>query len=359
MKGWREFLLMPILLLGGGCGHDGRMSPGAIAGLTAGGDHACAWWSNGTVECWGAGQTTPKLVAQIASIADLLCVGGFCCALVADGTVTCWSSSGEGDPAAPAASPTRVSGISDGQDLGGYNGSACVVRNDHTVACWGVDIMGRLGNGHGGAAPADCPLLPVKGLKVAVQVTLGDYHGCAREVDGTVWCWGDNGVGQLGPGYGGSYNQPAEPVAGLADVVDLSAAEYRTLAVRRDGSVLSWGHNNSPPTVIGGVSAASKVVAGWHHQCALLIDGSVTCWGGDDRGQVGDGFVLGAGQGPSVPPTRVLGGARVVAVGDNFSCALLIDGSVECWGANDAGQLGDGTKSDRGAPRPALLGGGG
>ena len=73
------------------------------------------------------------------------------------------------------------------------------------------------------------------------------------------------------------------------------------------------------------------------HACTVRGDGRVWCWGGNDRGQLGDGTRT-----PRSAPVAVaaVSGARTVAAGDHHTCAALTGGSVACWGDNDDGQLG-------------------
>jgi hypothetical protein len=88
------------------------------------------------------------------------------------------------------------------------------------------------------------------------------------------------------------------------------------------------------PSLIG-------VSGGVHHTCAWSDDGRVFCFGSNAEGQ------LGIGSDPRVRThlTTVAMGERVaeVSAGSNFTCARIIDGTVRCFGANDRGQLGDGT----------------
>jgi alpha-tubulin suppressor-like RCC1 family protein len=83
------------------------------------------------------------------------------------------------------------------------------------------------------------------------------------------------------------------------------------------------------------------------HACAVLGDGSVHCWGSNDAGQLGDGTLV-----DRYEPVFVLGvaGARSVASGARHTCALLGDTTVRCWGANDQGQLGNGTAASQLTP---------
>ncbi|HEV2642419.1 MAG TPA: hypothetical protein VGT98_06920 [Candidatus Elarobacter sp.] len=128
----------------------------------------------------------------------------------------------------------------------------------------------------------------------------------------------------------------------------------------RSGAVECWGSDSNgelgnglfvdsatPVRVTGLAGRAVAVDTGDAHTCALLATGTVECWGWNIEGQLGNG-----GGSDSASPVKVsgLGPARAIATGGSHTCALLRRGSVECWGANLYGQLGDGTTSDSAMP---------
>jgi alpha-tubulin suppressor-like RCC1 family protein len=88
---------------------------------------------------------------------------------------------------------------------------------------------------------------------------------------------------------------------------------------------------------------ALSVAVGGESACAVFVDGKVRCWGGDSIGELGDGQTRPYGQSISVPaPVIGISNAKAIAGGYQHYCALLGDGTVRCWGANNAGQLGNG-----------------
>jgi len=194
--------------------------------------------------------------------------------------------------------------------VGAGFGHSCVV-NQGNLRCWGDNRYGEVGDGTLERRTRPTLVEPL-GTSV-LQVVTGYSHTCALVKGGRVECWGDNRYGQLGIGPSQNSLQPQE--------VDLSLT-------------------------------ADSLAAGQYHTCAVLHDGSVYCWGSNRRGQLGTGDLE-----PSNIPLKVLGltqPAKYVSLGAAHSCALLLDGSVQCWGFNGSGQLGDGTLRDRLKPVAVL-----
>ena len=96
---------------------------------------------------------------------------------------------------------------------------------------------------------------------------------------------------------------------------------------------------------------AQELAAGANHTCALKVEGTVACWGANGAGQLGDGSSVTRS---SPKPVLGLSAVRAVTAGRAFSCALKEDGDVSCWGDNYYGQLGDGTTTTRLTPTPVL-----
>jgi alpha-tubulin suppressor-like RCC1 family protein len=89
--------------------------------------------------------------------------------------------------------------------------------------------------------------------------------------------------------------------------------------------------------------ARSKVAAGYAHTCAIKDDGSLWCWGDNNFGQIGDGTKKN-----KYSPVKIIeSGVVSVAAGGAHTCAIKKDRSLWCWGNNFYGQIGDGTEGNR------------
>jgi alpha-tubulin suppressor-like RCC1 family protein len=178
-----------------------------------------------------------------------------------------------------------------------------------------------------------------------------------------VRCWGRGEDGQLGDGLARSSSAAGAPVMGLPAVVGLAAGGGHTCARTGAGQLFCWGRGdrgqlgtgmtaNAAIAVALGAPAptdATAIAAGAAHTCAVGRDGSVTCWGASDAGQVGRSAEAVAN------PVRVDGLSDVVAVsaGGAHTCAVERGGAVRCWGLGANGQLGEDTPLL--SPRPRFV----
>jgi alpha-tubulin suppressor-like RCC1 family protein len=201
---------------------------------------------------------------------------------------------------------------------------------------------------------------------LASAVVLGLAPGSAGAAGGTALSLGYNYSGQAGIGAAYTEAGPKNcycvfvptPMLGVDNTTGIVAGYEFGLALRSDGSVLSWGYNyegelgdgtrdqSSVPKPIEGISNAIAVAAGSAHALALLSDGTVLAWGSNDDGELGLGSATGPEDCLAIPcakrPHRVpgLSGVVAIAAGSNDSYALLADGTVVGWGRDQKGALG-------------------
>jgi len=345
-----------------------------VVGIAAGGSHTCALLADGSARCWGAGgsgqlgnngtvtkQLVPVVVSGLAGAVAVAAGGAHTCALLADGSVRCWGANGAGQlgdntTASNRLTPVVVSGLSGAIAISAGNQHTCALLATGTVRCWGFNGAGQLGDGTTSLRRAS---VLVAGLTRAVAISAGSSHTCALRADGTARCWGSNVAGQLGDNSTSLRNTPVA-VAGPLNAVAITAGGDYTCALTVDGRGRCWGSNGAgqmgtgtvggahltPVTVSSALSNAVAIAAGSQHTCALQADGSSKCWGSDLTGQLGDGVFVVDGVGET--PTPVLAGAgtftaRDIAAGRNHTCAVRANGTVACWGANESGQIGNGT----------------
>ena len=393
-------------------------SPHAI-GIAGGLYHTCALVLGGSVMCWGGnlegelgnGNTTsssaPVSVSGLTGATAVSAgLNGFSCAIVSAGAVMCWGMGGNGELGngsyGVSSTPVSVTGLSGATAISSGLIHTCVIVSGGAVECWGYNYYGQLGDG---TTTSRLTPVAVSGLSGAIAIAAGAEHTCAIVSGGTVYCWGWNYYGQLGNGTTTSSSTPVA-VSGLSSVIAITAGGYHTCAVVSGGSVYCWGENNwgqlgsniavgstparasvllpdyrigvaegstgrsatgwlheswpsnldqvgsnvgySPtPMAVPGISGATAIAAHYAHTCAIVAGGSGRCWGANSAGQLGNGTTT-----DSATPVSVSGlsGATAIATGDSHTCAIVSGGIVSCWGNNDTGQLGNGTQTESATP---------
>jgi alpha-tubulin suppressor-like RCC1 family protein len=285
--------------------------------------------------------------------------------------------------------PTGVSAVGGGGSLSSViavsagNAHTCAVTSSNEVVCWGFNGTGELGDGsqmdrHAPVFVTDSSSMHLSGI---TAVSAGGHHTCALSTSGAVSCWGANNSGQLGNGSVVFQSDVALPVNGLPEpAIAISAGDAHTCAVTSSGGAWCWGSSSfgqlgNPQAVPVGVSSVtpvqvlgvnmkpltgfSSVSAGTTSTCGL-ISGLVACWGDvnpDPKGSALD-FL---GNGPptnSSPAATVLVGPQSeasVSVNGGTTC-LVSKGSVQCWGFNSAGELGNGMMGDSPTPGTPVSG---
>jgi len=206
--------------------------------------------------------------------------------------------------------------------------------------------------------------LTVTAALVFTSITTGDYHSCAITAAGAAWCWGRDEYGQLGDNSVATRRTSPVAVAGGLAFTAVAAGDFHTCGLTTNGAAYCWGLNDrgqlgdgtttnrlAPTPVSGGLTFASISASGkaqlGSHTCALTTTGAAYCWGYNNAGQLGDGTTT-----QRTAPVPVAGALTFAAVttGGFHSCGVTASNVAYCWGLNDSGQLGDGTQTQRTMP---------
>lgn len=358
--------------------------------VAAGRSHTCAVRGSGSVRCWGAndkgqlgdgqapeGATSPSTVVDLAGARLVSTLNHHSCAASRDAEgqlreLYCWGPNEHGQlgdgTTDESDRPVEVDGL-EGPSVRAGAEHTCGIDEAGGLFCWGRNEMGRLGGGHDDATdPSDNIevlrlISPEQPLEDVVDHGAGTAHSCALDAGNEIRCWGRNTDGQLGLGHTGDGPTFAEEAVELPIVTTAIDTGYEhSCALGHQGEVWCWGRGEygrlghgegvpepSPVSVELDV-AAVDVAAGRFHSCAAVESGEVYCWGRNHEGQVG---LEGSATEIQVPQ-RVEGvdGVHRVGAGANHSCGVDFQGDVYCWGANDEGQLGDGSTVGRADPEP-------
>lgn len=234
---------------------------------------------------------------------------------------------------------------------------ACAVTSDGTVWCWGDNSCGELGRALPEPAMESCtpttdlhsrfmgPIAPVEWQgesQPAVQVAVGLGHTCVISVDGALYCWGSNLVKQLGAAEDENLFEPS-PVRVATPEGILFGASSRPMSRTLSVEVVPEG---------------AGITAGFGHTCALSRDNRVFCWGANYLGQCARDPGYEWAECPAnddlqialtmpdtlvpVPPSEVQfpAGDEIVTTlrtVKHTTCALTLNSSLYCWGANQGG----------------------
>jgi alpha-tubulin suppressor-like RCC1 family protein len=329
---------------------------------------------NGDVLCWGSdvqgqwgsgqlgGSSPIPQASRVHNVVSLTANAANTCALLANGTVQCWGDNthgGVGDNTfINRTTPAVVALVNDVVALATSPGAShtCALISDGTVRCWGNNFNGVLGTGTTITPPR---AVAVVNLPRAVAITAGQRHTCALLPNEIARCWGfDSTIA------GGLYTNGIPTTVTLdAGVIaeQVRAGANHNCALRVSDQVVCWGDNSSgqlgDSTTTSSVTpvsaglpidvAAIATSSSASHSCALLDDGTVACWGANESGQLGDGSTTDQ----SIPVgVAGIGNVTAIATGATHTCALLGDSTVRCWGSDRFGQLGDDNTIDQPFP---------
>jgi alpha-tubulin suppressor-like RCC1 family protein len=364
------------------------------AQLAAGSSHACALLSDGTVRCWGRnffgevgnGTTSdafkPQRVVGVLGAKSIVAGQDTSCALFEDNTASCWGGNNSGQlgdggnqsAVVPKKLPLQnvLAVAIGGNAASSADGNICAIVGESgsgVLKCAGENSHGQ--NGTGSSSLPIRSFVNALGLPGSIEkVSVGGGYVCAINAAGSVFCWGQTNVAQVGVSASETPVLQPHQVSAVEGAIGISAAtafqgsrDMNTCAVKNDGIVYCWGNNQNgqlgrgtedessgpatgrPPGVVIGLGSVKQVDVGGSYACAVKEDGTVWCWGENEAGQLGV---------PVVQPSTVTRPVQAniesvveIAAGSSgkitgFVCARTVENKVLCWGDNKSGQLGIG-----------------
>jgi alpha-tubulin suppressor-like RCC1 family protein len=304
----------------------------------------------------------PVPVSALEFVTSVAAGGSHSLALLADGHVMAWGGNAYGQlgngTTNNASTPVEVHGLSDVTAIAaGANHSLALLSNG-TMMAWGANEHGQVGDGKVSKEeePGEQLPVPVTGLTGVTAIAAGGNHSLALLSNGTVMAWGENEEGELGDGSHADAHSPVL-VKDLSGATAVAAGANFSLALTNKETVKAWGSDlngqladsevgeendeSAVPVVAEGLTGVIRIAAGAAHALALLANGTVEAWGENHDGALGDGKLAESQE----TPVQVIGltDVRAISAGTEDSLALLDSGSVMSFGANQWGQLGNGT----------------
>ncbi len=350
----------------------------SVKAVGVGDAFSCALLDNDTVKCWGkndkgqlglgdqisrnAPNLQPVDVGAGRSVKSLSVGRVDVCVLLDDRSVKCWGDNsrgqlGYGDTTDRNKPPAELVAFGVGRTahalFSGLGSHRCALLDDGTARCWGASDLGQLGNGESGLgkdqfAPPSAPLDFGLG-RTAKVLSIGKNHTCAVLDNQRAVCFGDNTKGKLGYGDFAMRSKVTSASIALGQTTCSGTCVDTFSAAHCGGCNIACTSSQ----ICGLFRCTSPLVtlrSGLHHNC-YLQNGQVRCWGHNGYGQLGYGDTVSR---PS-PPTDVVDlgvgrTAKAVAVGDYYTCAILDNDTLKCWGRNNDGQLGYGNTTQQTAP---------
>jgi alpha-tubulin suppressor-like RCC1 family protein len=336
---------------------------------------------------------------------------GFNCVLFVDGKVKCWGHGafgvlGSGNTNDIGDTPSEMgtnlqyldfgTGVTIAELSCGSFQSCVRINTANTIKCWGANGFGHLGygdtNNRGdtlGEMGNNLLTINLGNSLTATKIRNGYLHQCVILNTGAIKCWGSNGSGQLGLGdtntRGISSSEMGDNLLTLSlgtsrTIVELYIGSYSSHnCVKLNGNKLKcWGDNsfgqlgygdtNNRGDIsgemgdsllevqLGTSKTVNSVTLGGYHTCVVLNeDNTLRCFGKNDYGQLGIENTNFIGDGLNEMNTFLnaanLGTNRyatMLSSGETFTCTVLDDGNLKCFGKGEGGQLGLGDKVNRG-----------
>jgi alpha-tubulin suppressor-like RCC1 family protein len=337
-----------------------------------------SWGNDSSGQLGDSGSNTtqplPVTIANASSIVSIAGGGGSSLALKADGTLLSWGNDsfgqlGDGGSNTAKSVPVPVFGATNIVAIAAGESHLLALKADGTMLSWGSNVNKQLGLGDSSLSGNQSAPVPVLNAANIVAMAGGRGHSLALQADGRLLSWGLDSDGQLGDG--GTNSDKAAPtfVPNVNNIIAIAAGGKFSLALKADGTLLSWGNdqfgqlgdsaeltNKTAPVAVAGVTNVIAIAVGSEYALALKADGTLLSWGSDQFGQLGNADSKAENQ-PTFLPVQLAANIVAISAGDFHSLALKADGTLLSWGNSTFGQLGiDLTTNNPDIPSPVLLG---
>jgi alpha-tubulin suppressor-like RCC1 family protein len=361
--------------------------------ITVGTLHACLMATDHRLQCWGQndfgmvgdGTTVTPRSRPVVAAGNLMydpftmAAGLTHTCAIRVSTTYCWGLNvfgvlGLGTTGAFAASPVAAGSFStptfNKVAAGGYH--QCGLTSTGEAWCWGWNAEGQIG-ANSAAFSIATPTAVAAGSTKFEMLALGESHTCGLTAAGTAWCWGGNGRGEAGRDTAGADLKSNVPVLVNTSLAfaSIDAGTLHTCALTADGTAYCWGSREfgqlgdgstvgiaATPVAVSTSERFVQIVAGGFTTCGVTTTQRVLCWGAGGAGALGNGTNPLA-QATPVEASLAMNASRVaVGLGSDAAatvCAVMINGTVYCWGAGSAGQLGNGTTQFSAVPVQVLV----
>ncbi len=328
------------------------------------------------VRCWHIESERLVVDPPVDGTATELTVGTSCsCLRRPSGKLQCWGPNYHGACGVGATTwvttPRRVAGLEDVAEIAVGGHASCARTRAGQVLCWGSTQVASGPTGYDRDAPQLNPKPQPVDVAHATAIAVGPNLGCAVVEGHGVTCWG-----AAGPDGKPRDRQGPAIVPGLGSATHLDIAWDRLCASGPDGMRCQGRYRAETGPALGATHGLDQVVVGRYFACHKSRFGPLACAGAsfastpplkhlatDQYRLCGVGFpgVRCFRRPATERPARfepdgewAIPDATQLALGQDFTCVLLRDGTVQCWGTNDQGQLGRGHREPGEAPAPVV-----